>query len=227
MPDEDSEKDAGASAGDQKEEETPAAAEQPEDSKVEQPPAAEQKAEEEEDARPRPPAGGIADLLAAAVAEALPGVKLEAYQGMTDVIVEVERDDILKVMSVAKDDPRLALNFLRCLSGVDQEEDGFEVIYHLMSLEKKHDVVIKTNVARDDAHVASVASVWKAANWHEREARDMFGITFDDHPHLVPLLLPEDMTDHFPLRKDNPLAEIEEWQGDELPEEGFGGSKTR
>jgi len=225
MPDEESQTDAAGSAEGNEGGETPAKAEQtaaPEQDAAEEP-NAKQPADEEEEARPRPPAGGIADLLA----EALPDVKLEAYQGMTDVIVEVERDDILNVMSVAKDDPRLDLKFLRCLSGVDQEEDGFEIIYHLMSLEKKHDVVIKTKVSRDDAHVASVASVWKAANWHERETRDLFGITFDDHPHLVPLLLPEDMTDHFPLRKDNPLAEIEEWQGDQLPEEGAGGSKTR
>jgi NADH:ubiquinone oxidoreductase subunit C len=46
----------------------------------------------------------------------------------------------------------------------------------------------------------------------------MFGIEFEGHPHLVPLLLPEDMTDHFPLRKDNPLAQIEEWQGELLGE---------
>ena len=225
MPDEESQTNADASTEGNKGEETPAKAEQtaaPDQPAAEEP-KAKQAAEEEEEARPRPPAGGIADLLA----EALPDVKLEAYQGMTDVIVEVERDDILTVMSVAKDDPRLDLKFLRCLSGVDHEEEGFEIIYHLMSLEKKHDVVIKTKVSRDDAHVASVASVWKAANWHERETRDMFGITFDGHPHLVPLLLPEDMTDHFPLRKDNPLAEIEEWQGDMLPEEGAGGAKGR
>ena len=225
MPDEESQADADASTEGDKGEETPAKAEQsatPEQPAAEKP-KAKQPAEEEEEARPRPPAGGIADLLA----EALPNVKLEAYQGMTDVIVEVERDDILNVMSVAKDDPRLDLKFLRCLFGVDLEEEGLEVVYQLLSLEKGHDVVIKTRLPSDDAHVASVTSVWKAANWHERETRDMFGITFDDHPHLVPLLLPEDMTDHFPLRKDNPLAEIEEWQGDELPEEGYGGAKGR
>jgi NADH-quinone oxidoreductase subunit C len=225
MPDEESQSDAESSA---EGEETPAKPEQPapEESKAEQP-KAEQPAEEEDEARPRPSAGGIADLLADVVAETLPDIKLEAYQGMTDVVVEVDREDIPKVMPLAKDDPRLDLNFLRCLSGVDHEAEGLEVVYHLLSLEKGHEVVIKTRLPSDDAHVASVASVWKAANWHEREARDMFGITFDDHPHLVPLLLPEDMTDHFPLRKDNPLAEIEEWQGDQLPEEGVGGSKTR
>ena len=222
MPDEDSPTD---DAKDNEAAETPPKAEQPAapDKPAAEAPKETQPAEEEDDARPRPPAGGIADLLA----EALPDVKLEAYQGMTDVIVEIERDDVLNVMTVAKEDPRLDLKFLRCLFGVDLEADGLEVVYQLLSLDKGHDVVIKTRLPSDDAHVASVTPVWKAANWHERETRDMFGITFDDHPHLVPLLLPEDMTDHFPLRKDNPLADIEEWQGDELPEEGYGGSKKR
>lgn len=179
--------------------------------------------EDEDPARPVPPPGGIADLLA----EALPDVEMTAYQGMTDVIVEIARDDVSQVMKTAREDPRLDLSFLRCLSGVDYQDEGLEVVYHLLSLEKKHEVVIKTRLANDDAKVASVAAIWHAADWHEREARDMFGITFDGHPNLVPLLLPEDMTDHYPLRKDNPLAEIEEWQGDQLPEEGAGGSKTR
>ena len=66
--------------------------------------------------------------------------------------------------------------------------------------------------------VPSVAPLYPAADWHERETRDMFGIVFDGHPNLVPLLLPEDMTDHYPLRKENPLQEIEEWQGEFLRE---------
>jgi NADH-quinone oxidoreductase subunit C len=78
---------------------------------------------------------------------------------------------------------------------------------------------VKTRLAKDDLRVASVASVWRAADWHERETRDMFGIDFQGHPHLVPLLLPEDMTDHYPLRKDNPLQGIEEWQGEILGED--------
>lgn len=162
-----------------------------------------------------PPApGGIADL----IAQALPDTKLEAYQGLSDVIIEVDRDDIPTLMPVLKDDPRLDMKFLRCLFGVDLQDDGFEVIYQLASLERENEVVIKVRLPRDDLHIPSVTPIWKGANWHERETRDMFGIIFDGHPNLVPLLLPEDMTDHFPLRKDNPLAEIAEWQGEFLAE---------
>ena len=134
------------------------------------------------------------------------------------MIIEVDRDDIPTLMPVLKDDPRLDMKFLRCLFGVDLQDDGFEVIYQLASLERENEVVIKVRLPRDDLHIPSVTPIWKGANWHERETRDMFGITFDGHPNLVPLLLPEDMTDHFPLRKDNPLAEIAEWQGEFLAE---------
>jgi NADH-quinone oxidoreductase subunit C len=177
----------------------------------------EKAAEAKSTTREPPPPGTIADLFA----QALPDTELQASQGLTDIIIEVKRDDITKVMETAKDDPRLDLKFLRCLFGVDHQEDGLEVVYQLLSYEKGHEVVVKTRLPSDDPRVASVTPIWKAANWHERETRDMFGITFDGHPHLVPLLLPEDMTDHFPLRKDNPLAEIEEWQG-ELLGEGAG-----
>jgi NADH-quinone oxidoreductase subunit C len=160
-----------------------------------------------------PPApGGIADLIKAA----LPELAFEAYQGMSDVIVEISPADVPATMPVLKDDPSLDLKLLRCLSGVDHEAEGMEVVYHLMSLTKPHEVTIKAKLPLENLHIPSVASVWSAADWHEREARDMFGIEFDGHPHLVPLLLPEDMTDYFPLRKDNPLAEIDEWQGELL-----------
>jgi NADH-quinone oxidoreductase subunit C len=159
-----------------------------------------------------PPPGSIADLIRAV----LPDLQLEAYQGLSDVIVEIGRDDVAKALPVLKDDPRLDLKFLRVLFGVDHMDEGMDVVYQLLSLDKKHEVTVKTRLPKDDLRVASAASVWKAADWHERETRDMFGIVFEGHPHLVPLLLPEDMTDHFPLRKDNPLAEIDEWQGELL-----------
>jgi NADH-quinone oxidoreductase subunit C len=182
------------------------------------PPKAERPARAEREAKapekiPAPP-----ESIAGAIAAALPDVTLDAYQGMSDIIVEIARDDVAKVMPVLKDDVGLDLKFLRCLFGVDHLDEGMEVIYQLLSIEKKHGVVIKTKLPKDDLRVASVSSIWNAANWHERETRDMFGIQFEGHPHLVPLLLPEDMTDHFPLRKDNDLAPIEAWQGEILGE---------
>jgi NADH-quinone oxidoreductase subunit C len=169
-------------------------------------------AEEPQEAQAIPPPGSIADLFA----EVLPEVQFQATQGALDVILTVDRGDLVRVLRAAREDPRLDFEYLRCLSGVDHMEAGLEVVYHLYSYAHKRNVTVKTTLPQDDARVPSVTSIWKGADWHEREAAEMFGIFFEGHPNLVPLLLPEDMTDHHPLRKDNPLAEIEEWQGERL-----------
>jgi NADH-quinone oxidoreductase subunit C len=172
--------------------------------------------EPKEAPRVAPQPGSINETLAAAV----PGIAMKAYMvpSLTgeSVAVEVGRDDLTAVMTAARDDPRLDLKYLRCLSGVDWQEEGLEVVYHLWSFTKMHHLTVKTRLPRDDATLASVSALYPAADWHERETRDMFGIDFAGHPNLVPLLLPEDMTDHHPLLKDNPLQEIEEWQGENL-----------
>jgi NADH:ubiquinone oxidoreductase subunit C len=175
-------------------------------------------AEPKEAPRVVPPAGSINEILAAAV----PGIEFKAYMvpsvpGET-VAVEVGRDDLTAVMTAARDDARLDMDYLRCLSGIDWQEDGLEVVYHLWSFTKRHHLTVKTRVTYADPSVPSIAAIYPGAEWHERETRDMFGIQFEGHPNLVPLLLPDDMTDHFPLRKDNPLQEIEEWQGENLRE---------
>ena len=148
--------------------------------------------------------------------KALPGVEMQAIQGVNDVLLVIDRADARKVLEIAKNDETLAFDFLRNLTGVDFEADGMEVVYHLHSYTRRHDVTVRAKVSNDDAELASVSDLWKAADWHERECRDMFGINFTGHPNLVPLLLPEDMLDHFPLRKDVPLAPLEEWQGEQL-----------
>jgi len=160
-----------------------------------------------------PPApGSVADLFAAA----LPDVEFVASQGLIDVILFVDRKDVHRVLERAKHDPKLGFEFLRNLTGMDYEEQGLEVVYHLYSFANKHNVTIRCKVPAADPVIASASDIWRAADWHEREARDMFGIVFEGHPNLVPLLLPDDMLDHFPLRKDNPLAPLEEWQGEML-----------
>ena len=159
-----------------------------------------------------PPPGSVADLFTAA----LPDVEITATQGALDVILFVKREDVHRVIEAARYDPSLHFDFLRSLCGVDYEEAGLEVVYHLYSYEHRHNVTIRAKVPTEDARIQSVSDIWRAADWHEREARDMFGIVFEGHPNLVPILLPEDMLDHFPLRKDNPLAPLEEWQGEVL-----------
>jgi NADH-quinone oxidoreductase subunit C len=176
----------------------------PEDRKEEAPPAG----------PPAPPPGSVADLFKAA----LPAIEMQAIQGAMDVLLVVDRKDSHKLLETAKHDETLAFDFLRNLSGVDYEADGFEVVYHLFSYKHRHNVTVKVKVPTDDAVIQSATDLWRAADWHERECRDMFGIVFEGHPNLVPILLPEDMLDHFPLRKSVPLAPLEEWQGEQLGE---------
>jgi NADH:ubiquinone oxidoreductase subunit C len=178
--------------------------------------------DEEKDAKPAaetaedaaPAIGPVAGLFETA----LPGVSLEAVQGALDVLITIDGKDAHQVLETAKNDETLAFDFLRNLSGVDYEDAGLEVVYHLYSYTHRHNVTIKAKLPSQDAKIQTVSDLWRAADWHEREARDMFGIVFEGHPNLVPILLPEDMLDHFPLRKDVPLAPLEEWQGELLGE---------
>ena len=104
---------------------------------------------------------------------------------------------------------------------MDREEDGIEVVYHLYSIGEKHNLTVKTTLPNDDLTVDTATVVWRAANWLERETAEMFGVRFNGHPDPRTLLMPEDMDDTFPLRKDYPLAEIEVLQGEGIayPEE--------
>jgi len=119
--------------------------------------------------------------------------------------VTIDVNSIADVCNYLKTESELQFTSLMCLSGVDYE-DKMEVVYHLHSLLYDHKVTLKVELSRDNPKLPSVSGVWKAANWHEREAYDMFGIVFDDHPDLRRILLPDDW-EGFPLRKDHVVAE--------------------
>jgi NADH-quinone oxidoreductase subunit C len=93
--------------------------------------------------------------------------------------------------------------FLEAISGVDWlDKQRFEVIYDYNRLGGEHcRVMVRTLVDRNEPVVPSISSVFPAADWHERETFDFYGIHFQDHPNLIRILLPED-ADFHPLRKD-------------------------
>ena len=186
--------------------------------KAERPARPAKEAEPKGPPRNPPPPGSINEIVAQASGVTPTAAYVVPQLRNDSVAIEVNRDDLPAIMTACRDDERLDLKYMRCLSGVDWQEEGLEVAYHLSSFTKAHSLTVKTRVSYEDANIPSVAEIYPAANWHERETRDMFGINFVGHPDLRPLLLPDDMTDHFPLRKDNPLQEIEEWQGENLRE---------
>lgn len=112
----------------------------------------------------------------------------------------VNSSKIAEVCEFLKDDDDLKFDFLSNLGGRDLGEQ-FEVFYMLYSYNRRHSFTIKTRTTRDNPHVPTVAGVWRAAEWHERETFDMFGIVFDGHPDLRRILLPSDW-EGYPLRKD-------------------------
>ena len=123
--------------------------------------------------------------------------------------VSVEKVHTLEACRLIKDDPRISAKMLLCLACVDYSE-YFQMVYVLQSLEPERTLVLRTDVPYSDATVPSVTSVWRAADWYEREAHDLFGVDFDGHPDMAPLLLYEGF-EGFPGRKEFPFNEYQEF----------------
>jgi NADH-quinone oxidoreductase subunit C len=112
-----------------------------------------------------------------------------------------------------RDDPRLQFNLLNCISSIDLlAENKLACVYDLSSIVAadltrlvpwRHAFTVRVVVDRDAPRIPSVASIWPTADWHEREAYDLMGIVFENHPDLRRILCPEDWEGH-PLRKDYP-----------------------
>lgn len=142
--------------------------------------------------------------------QALSPLKAEVSASLDEVVAAVDRAKLVEVCRLLRDDPRLDFDLLRCLSVVDYN-DHFQVVYHLFSLAKRHKLVVKTRTAgAENPAVPSVATVWKTADWYEREGRDLFGVTFEGHPRMEPLLLWEGF-EGFPGRKSYPFHEYTEY----------------
>lgn len=112
-------------------------------------------------------------------------------------IVYVSKENILPFLKEKKEE---GLDTLLMISGVDYK-DHLEVLYHLLSSKNNSRLIVKT---KTDGEVDSVTSLWKGADWHERETWDLVGIKFRNHPNLKRILLAEGWIGH-PLRKDYPM----------------------
>ena len=123
-----------------------------------------------------------------------------------ELVFNVARDSIVKVLTFLRDDVNCQFKMLMELCGVDypEREDRFDIVYCLLSLTLNQRVKVKIQTNTSSA-VPSVANVYSAANWWEREAWDLFGIYFSDHPDLRRILSDYGFEGH-PLRKDFPLT---------------------
>jgi NADH-quinone oxidoreductase subunit C len=130
----------------------------------------------------------------------------EVTEAHGELSVVLSREGLVEVCRFLKRHTDLAYDLLLDVAGVDYlgREPRFEVVYHLYSILHNRRLRLKVRVPESDPIVPSVSSVWSTANWHEREAFDMVGIRFADHPDLRRIYMPDDYPAH-PLRKDFPI----------------------
>jgi NADH-quinone oxidoreductase subunit C len=130
----------------------------------------------------------------------------------------------IAALTAARDE--LGATFFDWLTGVDELEDGYTVAAFVCApedsevLRRGQGVLLKTRIPRDKAELPTATAVYRGANWHERETFEMFGVVFDGHPDLKPLLLPDGFEGH-PLRKEFILASrvAKAWPGAKEPGE--------
>jgi NADH-quinone oxidoreductase subunit C len=115
--------------------------------------------------------------------------------------IEVKGEFLFKIATFLKTTPVLDFDYLVYITAVDYQE-YFELIYHLMSLKHNHSLTLKTRCySRDFPSVPSVVSLWRGADFQEREVFDLMGISFDGHPNMKRIFLWEGF-EGYPLRKD-------------------------
>ncbi|HEU4685942.1 MAG TPA: NADH-quinone oxidoreductase subunit C, partial [Nitrospira sp.] len=153
-------------------------------------------------------------------------LSVEADTQRSEVSLRVTAERLLELARFLHDAPEASFDHLTDICSVDYPEDQerFEVVYHLHSLPHRRRIRLKARVTEDKPTLPSVTGIWKGAEFLEREVYDMMGIRFSNHPDLRRILMPDDYTEGYPLRKDFP-AEGRGWRSqfdfiprlDELP----------
>ena len=130
----------------------------------------------------------------------------EAILFRGELTLLIPREHLIHVAEFVRSDAELRFTFLSDITAVDRFpiEPRFELNYHVLSIERRERLRLKIRVQGKDPVVPSVTSVWPTANWHEREAFDLFGVRFEGHPLLQRILMPDDW-EGYPLRKDYPV----------------------
>ena len=149
------------------------------------------------------------------IAQAFPQDVTATAIAHEELMVEVRRDAVTRVLAFLRDDPKCLFEVLVDICGVDYpaRPERFDVVYNLLSVKKNLRVRVKTT-ASEDTPVPSATGLFSAAGWFERETWDLYGVYFADHPDLRRLLTDYGFEGH-PLRKDFPLTGYVEVRYDE------------
>jgi len=131
------------------------------------------------------------------ITERLPGAVIEA----SDTAVLISGNSLPDVAAFLKDTPGLEFDYLNHITAIDYYQ-YFEVVYQFTSIEHNHSIMLKTRCyGRDNPSLPSVVSLWKSADYQEREVFDLMGIRFEGHPNMKRIVLWQGFQGH-PLRKD-------------------------
>ena len=127
----------------------------------------------------------------------------EEVKNAMPLCLSMDASTLLVVCDQLYKNPETYFDMLTCITGLDNglEANTMEVIYHLYSIPFHQSLMLKVIVPRENPEVETLTTIWKSANWLEREVFDMFGIVFKNHPDLRRILMPADWDGH-PLRKD-------------------------
>jgi NADH-quinone oxidoreductase subunit C len=133
-----------------------------------------------------------------------PEVIAEAKDALGELTLWIDPARIVEVCGHLRRDQKFER--ISAVTAVDfwPADPRFEVVYHLHSLERNLRLRLKCRISGTNPEIDSVTSVWRGANWYEREVFDLFGIRFRNHPNLKRILMPEDW-EGYPLRKDYPV----------------------
>jgi NADH-quinone oxidoreductase subunit C len=138
-------------------------------------------------------------------------------------VVTIAPERYRELAMFLRDEPAFACDYCDFTSAVDHGEDGLEIVTHLYSTTRRHNIRVKVRLAADGLVCQTLSDIYPTANWHERETMEMFGVTFEGHPMPVRLLLHEPFEGH-PLRKDFELMSrvVKPWPGEAEGEEAEG-----
>lgn len=158
----------------------------------------------------------LKQLVTLKLKENFPEVEFEITDYKDQIAVTFNKKNIVKVASYLKDNEEFQFKLCEDVTAIDwagpppgreRRKNRFTVVYHIFSLKLNSRLRLKVDVDDYELSVDSVSSVWKTADWHERETFDMYGIHFNNHPDLRRMYMPEEF-EYYPLRKDFPLMGI-------------------
>jgi NADH-quinone oxidoreductase subunit C len=147
-------------------------------------------------------AGLTIEQIVGKIKDGVGDVVFEVNEGDRVPFVKIEANAVARVARFLRDDAELAFDFLMYITAVDYpDEDKLTLVYHYFSYRDEQSLMVKADITRRDGMARSIAHIYAAADWLEREIYDLFGVTFDGHPNLKRILTPEGF-EGYPLLKD-------------------------